>query len=370
MNEPTNHIQKIAIFGVGLIGGSLALCFKGKPGIKVIGYAHEPELKERYLRSGVLDQVTLSIEEAAVDADFIFLSVPVGMLNYYLEALSKLPLKKGCIITDVGSTKASITEAAKVLNFQDAYFIGGHPMAGSERSGVEAASALLFENAYYVLTPLSGVPGHIYDTLKNLLSYTRAQVIRVDPEHHDDIVGAISHLPHIIAVALVNQVSEYNEHEPLYQLLAAGGFRDITRIASSDPVVWRDILLSNREVLLRLLEDWNVQIQRFTHILENRNGVAIEDAFRAAGSFRNKLPERRKGVITSLFDIYIDVPDTPGIIGKIATELGTAKINLSNMQIIESREDVPGILRISFRQEEDMERAMELLVSQHYTVRS
>lgn len=370
MNESDNHTQKIAIFGVGLIGGSLALCFRGKPGITVVGYAHEPALQERYMQSGVLDEVTLSIEEAAMDADYIFLSVPVGMLNYYLELLSKLPLKKGCIITDVGSTKASITSAAKSLDFQDAYFIGGHPMAGSERSGVEAASALLFENAYYVLTPLEGVPEHVYNSLKELLTHTKAQVIRVDPKHHDDIVGAISHLPHIIAVALVNQVSGYNEAEPLYQLLAAGGFRDITRIASSDPLVWRDILLSNREVLLRLFKDWNMQIQRFTDIIEHQNGEAIEEAFRSAGAFRNQLPERRKGVITSLFDIYIDVPDTPGIIGRIATELGTAAINLSNMQIIESREDVPGILRLSFRQEEDMERAAQLLISQNYTVRS
>ncbi|WP_211745557.1 prephenate dehydrogenase [Paenibacillus sp. Marseille-Q4541] len=363
-------IRKIAIFGVGLIGGSLALCFKGKPGITVVGYAHEPELKERYVQSGVLDQATLSIEEAALDADFIFLSVPVGMLNHYLQVLNKLPLKKGCIITDVGSTKASITAAAETLDFRDVHFIGGHPMAGSERSGVEAASPLLFENAYYVLTPQSNVSDEVFEKLKNLLSYTRAQVIRVEPEHHDDIVGAISHLPHIIAVALVNQISSYNRTEPLYQLLAAGGFRDITRIASSDPVVWRDILLSNREVLLRLLSDWNEQVQQFTQVLEKRDGEAIETAFREAGSFRDQLPERRKGVINALFDIYIDVPDTPGIIGRIATELGTARINLSNMQIIESREDVPGILRLSFRQEEEMERAIELLTNLEYTVRS
>ncbi|MBD7968054.1 prephenate dehydrogenase [Paenibacillus gallinarum] len=361
---------KIAIFGVGLIGGSLALCFKGKPGIEVVGYAHEPKIHERYLKSGVLDHVTLSIEEAALDADFIFLSVPVGMLNYYLQELNKLPLKKGCIITDVGSTKASITAAAKTLDFRDVFFIGGHPMAGSERSGVEAASPLLFENAYYVLTPQPEMEEDVYNKLHNLLSYTRAQVIRVEPEHHDDIVGAISHLPHIIAVALVNQISSYNQNEPLYQLLAAGGFRDITRIASSDPVVWRDILLSNREVLLRLLRDWNKQVGQFTQVLEESNGEAIEAAFREAGSFRDQLPERRKGIINALFDIYIDVPDTPGIIGRIATELGTARINLSNMQIIESREDVPGILRLSFRQEDDMERAIELLTHLGYTVRS
>lgn len=359
---------KIAIFGVGLIGGSLALCFKGKPGITVVGHAHRPESAEKYVSRGVVDSATISIEEAALDADFIFLCVPVGLLDEYLLALSKLPLKKGCIITDVGSTKASIAAAAEQLKLEDCYFIGGHPMAGSERSGVEAASAVLFENAYYVLTPPSYVPDHVYESLVKLLAYTRAQIVRVDPELHDEIVGAISHLPHIIAVALVNQVRHYNEGNPLYRTLAAGGFRDITRIASSDPVIWRDILLNNKEVMLRLLKDWNEEIASFINLLDQMDGEGIEAAFQKANAFRSELPERRKGMIAPLFDLYIDVPDHPGIIGKIATELGSHHINLSNMHIIESREDVPGVMRLSFRQEEDMERAKELLNSLHYTV--
>jgi prephenate dehydrogenase len=251
---------------------------------------------------------------------------------------------------------------------RNAYFIGGHPMAGSERSGVKAASALLFENAYYVLSPAEGVPEEAYSSLERLLKYTSAHVVRVQPDMHDDIVGAISHLPHIIAAALVNQVRKHNDENPLYRTLAAGGFRDITRIASSDPVVWRDILLSNREVLLGLLEEWNGQIERFTHLLRIQDGEGIADEFLTAGHFRSELPERRKGVIVSTFDLYIDVPDTPGIIGRIAMELGNHSINLSNMQIIESREDVPGIMRLSFRQEQDWERAKTLLDSMGYKV--
>ncbi|ASR47099.1 prephenate dehydrogenase [Paenibacillus kribbensis] len=360
--------MKIAIFGVGLIGGSLALCFKGKPGITVVGHAHLPELVEPMLSRGVVDTATLSVEEAAEDADFIFLCVPVGLLEHYLELLSRLPLKAGCIITDVGSTKSSIAKKAAEISLHNAYFIGGHPMAGSERSGVKAASALLFENAYYVLSPAEDVPEEAYGSLERLLKYTGAQVVRVQPDMHDDIVGAISHLPHIIAAALVNQVRKHNDENPLYRTLAAGGFRDITRIASSDPIVWRDILLSNRDVLLGLLEEWNGQIERFTHLLRTQDGEGIADEFWTAGNFRSELPERRKGVIVSTFDLYIDVPDTPGIIGRIAMELGNHSINLSNMQIIESREDVPGILRLSFRQERDWERAKVLLDSMSYKV--
>ncbi|OBZ18769.1 prephenate dehydrogenase [Bacillus sp. FJAT-27264] len=359
---------KIAIFGVGLIGGSLALCFKGKEGLTVVGHAHRPELVQKYLSRGVVDHATLSVEEAALDADFIFLCVPVGLLEEYLIQLSKLPLKPGCIITDVGSTKASIAACALTLDLPDVHFIGGHPMAGSERSGVEAASSLLFENAYYVLTPPPDVPEEAYRSLSSLLLHTKAQIVRLDPEHHDEIVGAISHLPHIIAVALVNQIHAYDNKDSLYSTLAAGGFRDITRIASSDPVIWRDILLNNRSVMLRLLKDWNQEVDAFIGLLEAGDGTGIEQAFHEANSFRSQLPERRKGIITPLFDLHIDVPDHPGIIGRIATELGDQGINLSNVQIIESREDVPGIMRLSFRQEMDMERAKILLQQRDYTV--
>lgn len=359
---------KIAIFGVGLIGGSLALCFKGKPGITVVGHAHRPASADKYISRGVVDQATLSIEEAALDADFIFLCVPVGNLDEYLTKLSALPLKKGCIITDVGSTKASIALAAEKLALEDVYFIGGHPMAGSERSGVEAATPLLFENAYYVLTPPPGLPEEVYESLVHLLSYTRAQIVKVDPVEHDRIVGAISHLPHVIAVALVNQVCDYNKDNPLYRQLAAGGFRDITRIASSDPIIWRDILLNNRDVMLQMLSDWNNGISAFVNLLKQEDGEGIVQAFAKANDFRSELPERRKGMIASTFDLYIDVPDHPGIIGKITTILGENHINLSNIQIIESREDVPGIMRLSFRQESDMERAKELLNNTDYSI--
>ncbi|AWB46937.1 prephenate dehydrogenase [Paenibacillus sp. CAA11] len=363
-----NTSTKIAIFGVGLIGGSLALCFKGKPNLTVVGYSHRSDVLERIKARDVVDYATLSIEEAAQDADFIFLCVPVGALEYYLKKLSSLKLKPGCIISDVGSTKSSIAACANTLTMTEAHFIGGHPMAGSERSGVEAATSLLFENAYYVLTPSKNATEEAYAKLEGLLQHTRSHIIRVQPQLHDEIVGAISHLPHIIAVALVNQVRGYHQKNDLYRLLAAGGFRDITRIASSDPVVWRDILLNNREVLLDLLADWTEEVQQFRDLLNRQDGDGIEAAFKRAGEFRSELPERRKGAIQPLFDLYIDVPDHPGIIGQITTELGAHQVNLSNIQIIESREDVPGLMRLSFRNEQEMERAKAPLQALGYMV--
>ncbi|MDF2670260.1 MAG: prephenate dehydrogenase [Paenibacillus sp.] len=362
-------MTKISIFGVGLMGGSLALCFKGKPGLHIIGHTPDPLEADKFLKRGVVDQATTSIEEAAEAADFIFLCVPVGILEEYLHRIVQCKLKPGCIISDVGSTKASITHCADQLGRTDIHFIGGHPMAGSERSGVEAASSHLYENAFYVLTPGASTPEQAYMRLVELLQYTKAQIVRVDALEHDLIAGAISHLPHIIAAALVNQIADYKDTNPLYESLAAGGFRDITRIASSHPEMWRDILLNNREVMLKLLEDWNERIHKFQTLLKEENGQGIEDQFRRAAQFRSQLPERRKGIITAIYDVYVDVPDHPGIIGQIASLLGNHRINLSNMHIIESRADVPGVLRLSFRNEREMDAAIQVLKSNQYEVR-
>lgn len=358
----------VAIFGVGLIGGSIALCLKGKTDMKVIGYSNRPSSVEKYMQRGVVDYATTSMREAAEQADFIFLCVPVGNLEESLVELSTFNLKAGCIITDAGSTKASVMECARTLDFGDATFIGGHPMAGSERSGVEAASSHLYENAYYVLTPDESTPDEAVARLVELISHTKANIVTVDAKSHDEIAGAISHLPHMIAVSLVNQVRGYSQHNGLYESLAAGGFRDITRIASGDPIVWRDILVNNRKILLELLKDWSNETNKFVTMLENSDGEAIEAAFKEAGEFRSRMPERRKGMIHSAFDCYVDIPDHPGIIGKITSELGNSLINLSNIHIIESREDVPGVLRLSFRSQEYLDQAVILLTSKGYSV--
>lgn len=362
-------MTKVAIFGVGLIGGSIALCLKGQPNITVVGYSNRASSAEKYVQRGVVDYATTSVEEAVADADFIFLCVPVGLMDEYMHKISQLELKEGCIITDVGSTKASVMASAKVFDHTPAVFIGGHPMAGSERSGVEAASSRLLENAFYVLTSYEDTPKHAMDSLIELINYTRAKIVTVDAKLHDAIVGAISHLPHMIAVGLVNQVSEYNDSNGLYELLAAGGFRDITRIASGDPPLWRDILLDNKEVLLQLLNDWQDQMNQFATMLQNDDGDAIVDAFGKAGHFRSKLPERRKGMIHSIYECYVDIPDHPGIIGSIASQLGNAQINLSNIQIIENREHIPGVLKLSFRTGDMLDQATQLLAQKGYNVK-
>ncbi|MBO8162990.1 MAG: prephenate dehydrogenase [Brevibacillus sp.] len=358
----------IAVLGVGLIGGSLALALKSDARHRLIGYDVREEYLDKALNKGILHAGTTDLQTAVREADFIFLAAPVEQIYPLIDQLAVVELKAGAIVSDVGSTKQKIVRYGKRLADKQVTFIGGHPMAGSHKSGVEAANERLFENAYYVLTPTEEVSRADVDRLTAVLAATRAKVIELDPAEHDRIVGAVSHFPHIIAAALVNLVSAYNEQNGWYQLLAAGGFRDITRIASSNPRLWRDILLNNRDYLLDIAEQWRSGLDRVMQLVADGNEEGIEQFFQTARDFREQLPERRKGAMQPLYDLYLDIPDHPGEIGRITTLLGAKQISITNIRIMESREDIMGVLRITFRNEEELEKGEELLRFFEYNV--
>jgi len=362
-------VKKVAILGVGLIGGSLALSIKNEQ-TEIIGFDVDEENLQKARVLGVIDKGTTHLARAVEDADFIFLCSPVAKLFELISFLRYTPLKKGAIISDTGSTKGTLVEWTRDFQKKNVYFIGGHPMAGSHKSGVEAAHNRLFENAYYVLTPDSSIPEVAVDQLKTLLEQTRANIVILNPEEHDQVVGAISHFPHIIAAALVKQVERYSETSPWYNRLAAGGFRDITRIASSNPQMWRDILLNNRKVMLDLAEDWKHVLDEIITLVRESDGAGIQNFFQEAREFRDQLPERQKGAIAPLYDLFVDVADTPGVIGKITTLLGTKDISITNIRILEIREDIMGVLNITYRSEEDLERARQVLIEEGYRVYS
>lgn len=351
----------ITIIGVGLIGGSVALALRKDPQVRIVGFDVRQDTLDKALTLGVLHAGTTDLQTAVREANVIIVAAPVEQIYATLDRLTELSLQPGVIITDVGSTKSGIVRYAQEKLPREVTFIGGHPMAGSHKSGVEAASDRLFENAYYVLTPAEGTPEHQVERLVSLLSYTRANVVRMDPDEHDKVVGAVSHFPHILASALVNLVAGYEDENAWHHRLAAGGFRDITRIASSNPRMWRDVLLNNREHLLCIAEDWARALDEVIALIKDREAEKIEDFFRTAREFRDGLPERKKGAVPALYDLYIDIPDHPGEIGRIATLLGAKKINITNLQIQETREDIMGALRITFRNESEMEKGEELL---------
>lgn len=349
---------RVFIIGLGLIGGSLALCIKEEhPRSTVIGFDMDEQQIKLAQMLKVIDEAAISIEAGAKEADLIIIATPVAAAAMVLETLAAIPLKDGVIITDTGSTKGAIAAKAACLTDRGIAFIGGHPMAGSHKSGVAAARRLLFENAFYLLTPASVAGIGVAEKLQEWLKGTKAKFLHVSPEEHDYLTGVISHFPHIIAASLVHQAARAEEGNTLVTRLAAGGFRDITRIASSNPKMWRDILLQNRSTLLELLDEWQSEMDRVKQMLSSGKELEIYDYFDSAKKFRDGLPAGNKGAIPSFYDLFVDVPDYPGVVSEITGYLAEEKISITNIRILETREDIYGVLVISFQTPEDRTRA-------------
>ena len=349
---------RVFVIGLGLIGGSIALCIKkNHQNAIVVGYDVNKEQARLACMLGVADETVECVENGAIDADLIVIATPVKEAENILRVLVDLPLKKDVIITDAGSTKKEIVRKAACLRDKGIAFIGGHPMAGSHKSGVTAAKAILFENAFYLLTPEKHITDEEIHRLKQWLTGTKAKFITISPEEHDYLTGVISHFPHIIAASLVHQAKRKSAKEKLVPRLAAGGFRDVTRIASSSPTMWRDILLHNKEVLLHLLKEWQEEMEKVTTMLEAEDSEEIFQYFQRAKQFRDDLPQKERGAIPSFYDIFVDVPDYPGVISEITGILAHDKISITNIRILETREDIHGVLVISFQTEDDRSRA-------------
>jgi prephenate dehydrogenase len=274
--------RRIAVIGLGLIGGSLVKSLRrAKPDCKLVGVDFQNVIAKAraHLDAAFLPE---NLAEALGEADLIFLATPVGVILRLLPEVARV-MRPGAIVTDAGSTKSWVVEQAARHFNGDRYFIGGHPMAGSEKGGWENADAYLFENAAYVLTPASNHPADSLGLLANLLQALGARVIILDPEEHDRLVAEVSHLPQLLAIALTNFIARAGvEHESRLQL-AAGGFRDMTRIAASSFSIWRDILNSNHANVRQSLDEFIAVLQQMARDLDNDN---LEAGFRRANQLR------------------------------------------------------------------------------------
>ncbi|AXI30001.1 prephenate dehydrogenase [Priestia megaterium] len=280
---------RVLLIGVGLIGGSLALAMKKHHHVTVVGADINTNEVQVANQLGIVDYVAEDIKTEAAQADYIVLATPVEYTTAWIHDLSTWKLKETVIITDVGSTKGEIMKAAQALNKKRISFIGGHPMAGSHTSGAVNARADLFCSARYILTPFENEQKEKIDALMHLLEPTGAQFVPLDAATHDQITGVVSHLPHVIATSLVRQVKGYSANNQLVTEMAAGGFRDITRIASSNPHMWRDILKQNRSMLLTLLDDWMKEMEQVKLLVEKGDGHELFDYFSDAKEFRDSL---------------------------------------------------------------------------------
>jgi prephenate dehydrogenase len=277
--------MRLAVIGVGLIGSSFALALKqAKQASHVVGVGRNPANLKLALERGIIDSTAPDPAAAARGAELVLISTPVAQFPAVLASLKEAK----ALITDGGSTKRDVIAAArKALGKGVARFVPAHPIAGAEKSGAGAASADLFRGKRVILTPLKENPPGAIAKIEEAWKACGARVSRMDPEEHDAVLATVSHLPHVLAYALVHNVAQRNNSEQLFSL-AAGGFRDFTRIASSHPEMWRDICMANRDRLLQELKSYANELGSIRKLIQKGDAAGLEKLFAAAREARDK----------------------------------------------------------------------------------
>lgn len=356
-----------SFIGLGLIGGSIAKALRASyPDCLIQAYDIDMQALELAACEHTIDRICESVDAALLSCDYLFLCAPVSHNDAILAQLAA-HLPENTIITDVGSVKETTHTAIQNAGLSHC-FIGGHPMAGSEKTGYAHANPLLLENAYYILTPTDTVPKQYVSCLKDIITSIGAIPLILDYRKHDYITAAVSHLPHIIAASLVNLVRDSDDRDGLMKLIAAGGFKDITRIASSSPVMWQSICLTNTENILSLLQSYIDSLQKIRDDLTARQADSLFTLFETAKEYRDAFTDGNHGPIKKEFAIHVDIPDVPGSIAKTATLLADHALSIRNIGIMHSREFQEGALRIEFYDEATRRTASLLLKENAYTI--
>ena len=293
MEEESDFI-KITIIGVGLIGGSLGLALKEKkPNFKIVG-VDKPEIIKKAIARGAIDEGTVNLEEGTKEADIVIIATPVKTILDLLPKINPF-LKRGCLVTDTGSTKGQVVERANKVLSKDVFFVGGHPMAGSEKCGIESANPHLFQDRTYILTPTKKSNLIVIEKIFSLIKMIDANRLILDPLEHDRIVGAVSHLPQIIAVSLINTIGELDllGSNNNYFKAVGEGFKDMTRIASSPYKIWEDICETNQENILEMIQKFRNYLGVIEDKLKN-NPSSLKEEFQKASKLRESIQDIRK----------------------------------------------------------------------------
>ena len=360
-------MKTIGFIGLGLIGGSIAKTIrKFHPDYHILAYAKHKETLAAALNCNAIDAVLEEKDERYHTCDYIFLCAPVEYNIEYLKYLKNV-ISDDCIITDAGSVKGPIHKAVEELGM-DHCFIGGHPMAGSEQSGFEHSSDHLLENAYYILTPTTKTSPERLEEFRSLVTQLGAVALVLDYHLHDYATAAISHLPHIIAYSLVNLVKKSDDADETMKTIAAGGFKDLTRIASSSPVMWQNICQSNSEQIVRLIDAYEEMLEKTKHDILSSDADALLQDFQSAKDYRDSIVITNKGPIKEIYELYLDLLDEAGGIATVATILASNHLSIKNIGIIHNREFEEGVLRIEFYDEESCVKAQGVLKERNYTL--
>lgn len=360
-----NTIRRIAVVGLGLIGGSVAKSLRrAYPEIIIIGVEPDEESCRLALEEGVVNQTYAQITDACLkeiaQSDVLLLGTGVGACASIMEQVAPYIKNSKTIVTDVCSTKQQMCDLMASYG-QEIRYIGGHPMAGSEKSGYAAASPFLLENAIYVLSPMPYTEEADLEYLRDMVRRLGALPLVLDATAHDDAIARISHLPHVVASALVNAAMKNPEQEEILRTLAASGFKDVTRIASGDAGLWTGISFSNRENLIAAISDMIAVLGQYKDALEQHQTQELHDLLQLGASRRETVAGGVKPLLNLMYELNVDVPDEPGILAEITAKLTSQRINIRNIYIAESRESELGCLRLVFDTKETRDRAAKIL---------
>lgn len=289
-------IKRLTIIGVGLIGGSLARALKRAGAVaEVVGAGRDAQHLARALELGVIDRGETDLATAVKGADMVVVAVPVGAMESVFRSIAP-HLEKDAVITDVGSSKGSVVSAAREAFAElPPGFVPGHPIAGTEKSGVEASFAGLFEQRRVILTPIESSSPRALALVRAMWEQTGAQVVETGVAHHDEVLAATSHLPHLLAFSLVDTLATLDDKQEIFEY-AAGGFADFTRIASSDPVMWHDICVHNEAALLKMLDRFEADLDRLREAIAGNDGDYLLEVFSRAKAARDQFAEDHPGV--------------------------------------------------------------------------
>ncbi|WP_049752049.1 prephenate dehydrogenase [Carboxydothermus hydrogenoformans] len=353
--------MKIGIVGLGLIGGSLARAFSYL-GYQVYGIDTNSQYVELAYREKVIVNNHSDLN-LLTSCDVVFLATPPETTLQLIPALNFL--KPETIITDTVSIKGEIMQTAREKLNNAKNFIGGHPLTGMERGGYQAGHRFLFENSYYFLIPGPDAPEDTVTKLKGLLEKIGALVIVSDVTTHDRITAQLSHLPHAIAYSLCRMCQKEEDNELLLKL-AAGGFRDLTRIAASSPELWSEILLYNREEVAKSIDLFIGELLTLKNLLMAGNKNEISAFLKEGQEFRTNLNQNGKGYLLPLYDLTANIPDRPGMLAKVTGLLARFNINIKDIEILKAREGDGGVLKLSFATFEERQKAFSLLEKEGY----
>ena len=350
--RPASLFGTVVITGVGLVGGSVAAGTRQRfLADRVVGVDQDPEALQVARFHDLIDEAHLEPGPWLEEADLVVLATPSRMLVPLARELAP-HLRADAIVTDVGSVKAGV-----VRELRDLRFVGGHPMAGSDRAGVRHANAALLENAVWVLTPDERTDREALDRVRDFVEHLGARPIDVPPDQHDRLVATVSHLPYLSALALTHLAAEDGQRD-LMMLLAAGGFRDLTRVASGSPVMSRDMVAGNADAVRRALAGFRRQLEGLEAVLDDPEALLARAA--SAKRTRDGIPVVRRGLLPHRPEVVLAVPDTPGQLARITAACGEAGVNIKEIEVLSVRE-AGGAVRLAFDDEDALEAGVAAL---------